>query len=83
MVCAVSRLAAFVASERILTAVNEKLPLDQQVTYPISFRKSSELRRMYGRFYPDGHLCKRIHRLSIVSLVTGAIAFAIILFQMR
>ena len=63
--------------------MNEKLPLYQQVTYPISFRKSSEIRRMYERFYPDGHLCKRFHQLSIVSLVTGAIAFAIILLQMR
>jgi hypothetical protein len=37
-VWAVSKTAAFVTAEKILSAVNDKLPLDQQITYRIGFR---------------------------------------------
>lgn len=80
-VWAVSKLAAFVVAGQILTAVNEKLPLDQQITYPIGFGKRTQIEKMYERFYPAGHLRRRLYRLSIVSVVSGVFAVAGILLR--
>lgn len=76
----VAKLAAAITGEQILTAVNAKLPLDRQFTYPIGWQ-TREIYKLYTQFYPSGPLVKRSYRLSILSMVSGVLAFAFVFLR--